>query len=505
LGDKKLRGQAETFLRTAQRRHPNDFWLNHTLMLYFRGLPPPRRQEAIRFAALAVGLRPASPGAHVNLGGALQDNGKVDEAIAEYREALRLMDDYREVHYLLGNLLRKKGRLEEAVRELRAAIRLKEDDPIAHNTLGAALWAQRRWDEAIAECKEALRLKDDYPEAYNNLGIVLTSKGRLEEAIKAYRQALHLRKDFAEVHCNLGATLYYNGQLKEAIDEFRKALRLNKDLGAVHNNLGEALATDGQLDQALAEYQTAVRLMKDNPQFRCDLGDALFTKGLLDEAIEAYQEAVRLKKDFPNARNKLALARQCKEAAARLPRILKGEAQPADAADCIVLGRLCAQQARGLYAAAARFYAQAFADKPQLADYPTSQNRYDAACAAARAGCGQGRDAGGLDAAARARLRRQALDWLRADLEARRRLLDKGPARQRPAIAQQLAHWLGNRDLAGVRGDQALAGLPQAEGGDWRTLWQEVEALRRRAAAPRPRPPAPGPDAIIRTGQEGGR
>jgi hypothetical protein len=73
---------------------------------------------------------------------------------------------------------------------------------------------------------------------------------------------------------------------------------------------------------------------------------------------------------------------------------------------------------------------------------------------------------------------------LRADLGAWRRLLDKGPETDRAAIGQQLTHWLMDTDFAGVRGQKALAALPEAERGAWEKLWQEVEGLRQRAVRP---------------------
>jgi hypothetical protein len=93
----------------------------------------------------------------------------------------------------------------------------------------------------------------------------------------------------------------------------------------------------------------------------------------------------------------------------------------------------------------------------------------------------------------RAGLRKQARDWLRADLERWRRLLEKGPDTTRPRVAEEMQYWQGNSDFAGVRGEQALAGLPPAERAEWQKLWQEVEALRQQAAAPPDKAAAPRP------------
>jgi hypothetical protein len=94
------------------------------------------------------------------------------------------------------------------------------------------------------------------------------------------------------------------------------------------------------------------------------------------------------------------------------------------------------------------------------------------------AGCGQGHDDPAPDSAARARLRRQALKWFKADLDAWRH--------QHAAIAkiveQCLRHWQSNRDLAGVRDAKALEVLPEAERAAWRALWAEVDRLLEKSA-----------------------
>ena len=108
-----------------------------------------------------VRLKPDAARAHNNLGIALSDQGKLDEAIAEYREALRLKPDYAEAHNNLGIALSDQGKLDEAIAEYREAMRLKPDYAEAHNNLGARPEEQGKLDEAIAEYREALRLKPD--------------------------------------------------------------------------------------------------------------------------------------------------------------------------------------------------------------------------------------------------------------------------------------------------------------------------------------------------------
>jgi tetratricopeptide (TPR) repeat protein len=94
---------------------------------------------------------------------ALDAKGQLDEAIAEYREAIRLRPEYPLAHYNLGNALRDQGKHTEAEAEYREAIRLRPEDPDAHMNLGCALRDQGRFAEArktISRCLELLPRDD---------------------------------------------------------------------------------------------------------------------------------------------------------------------------------------------------------------------------------------------------------------------------------------------------------------------------------------------------------
>jgi serine/threonine protein kinase/Flp pilus assembly protein TadD len=436
-----------------------------------------RDAEALKRLAAAGGVAELPPSTLVLLGDALGQTGALAEAVAVLREGQRRHPGNFWINQELGRWLRELGsaQREEVLRYVTVAVALRPLSPGAHNNLGIALREKGQLDEAITEYRESLRLNKDYPAVHNNLGVALQRKGQLDEAIAEYRQALRLKKDFPEAHNNLGNALRHKGQLDEANAELKEALRLDKDFAGAHFNLGNALHAKGQADEAIAEYRQAIRVQPDHLLAHYNLGNALGEKGQLDEAIAEYRQALRLQPDFVLAHNNLSMAQQMKAALEKLPRILKGEARPTDAAECLTLAALCQQSFQQLHAASARFYGEAFASQPGLAADLEAGHRYNAACAAALAGCGQGKDASGLGEKERARMRRQALDWLRADLDAARRLLEKGPEQARLAVAQRMQHWQQDSDFAGVRGTEALGRLPEAERQGWQQLWADVE------------------------------
>jgi len=434
---------------------------------------------AIAAARAAIWLKPALPGAHNTLGVALYNQGKLSEAIAAYREAVRLKPDDFLPHNNLGNALSDQGKLDEAIAEYREAIRLKPDYAEAHDNVGLVLEQQGKLDEAIAEWRVALRLKPDYTEAHNNLGSVLFRQGKLGDAVAEFRSASRLKPDNFQARYNLGTALTEQGKLDEAIAEYRSALRLKPDYAEAHCNLGQVLFLQANLEGAIAEYRTALRLKPDLPEAHCNLGHVFRRQGRFVEALAELERGHELGSMNPNWRYPTAQwvreAERLVELDRKLPAILAGKARPLDALESLGFAQLC--HPKKLYGASARFWSEAFQAQPKLADDMQGQNRYNAACDAALAGSGQGKDDLPLDDAARARWRNQAIDWLKADLTAWSKLLGSGPPQVRQSIQQALQHWKVDTDLAGLRDAAALAKLPENEQKACRALWAEVDAL----------------------------
>jgi tetratricopeptide (TPR) repeat protein len=457
----KASGAMVEFLRRAQGRFPAEFWINSDLAWALTRVQPPRLEEAIGFCRVAVALRPQSPGAHQNLGKFLSDKGDTDAAIAEHRAAIHLKHDYAEAHNSLGAALKTKGDTVQAIVEYRQAMALKNDYPDPHINLGNLLFEQKDLDRAIADFRAAIQLKSDVAEFYCDLARALREKGSLEEAAQACQAALKINPEYSPAHNGLGCVLSRKGDWKGAIEEFRAALRFDpKDFHA-HRNLGNGLGKTGDREGAIREWRAALQINPEDAQSHANLGGALGAKGELDEAIAELRKAVALKPDYTVARQYLGKGLLIKARQAR---------------------------EKELYAAAARWYSEGFAAQPAVAKDPRLGPRRTAACCAALAACGQGRDGGVLNDKERARLRKQALDWLKDDLQAWGRLLDSKAEKAGPAVAQKMAQWLDDHGFAGLRGPEALAKLPAAERADWQKLWQEVEALRQRAARPY-RPP----------------
>jgi tetratricopeptide (TPR) repeat protein/tRNA A-37 threonylcarbamoyl transferase component Bud32 len=443
--------------------------------------------EAVRICRKAIALQPDYHDAHSNLGYALSGQGRFVEAEQAYRKALALEPSNAKSCFALGNVLQKRGKFADAVRMYRKAIVLRPHYPNAYNNLGSALFGQRKYAEAEHAFRKTIALKPGYAVAHFNLGNALREQGKLAEAVEEYRRAVALDPQNTDARYSLGIALSGRGKQAEAAEVFRKAVALKPDDAVGNYGLGVTLSRQGKYAEAVRAYRKAIGRKPNFAEAHCNLGDALLQSGKLTEGLRALRRGHRLGKDrpgwpYPSAqwvRDAESLVRL----EGKLAQVLAGTAQPADSAERVALAALCQKPFKRRYAAAALLYREAFRVEPKLGEDPRSEHRYNAACAAALAGCGKGKDAASLDAKERSRLRSQAVAWLRADLTAWRNLLEKAPKQVPSSVGQTLRHWQKDTDLAGVRDRAALAKLPEAERKDWAKLWGDVAALLAKAGA----------------------
>ncbi len=253
----------------------------------------------------AVEVTPNNYLAYNNLGYYLSGQGRVEEAMDNYRLSLKINPTYEDALNNLGYALAGQKKYAEAIPYYEAALRTRPNHVEVHNNFGNALSELGRLDEAIAHYLFVLKEKPDHADAHNNLGIALAMQGKLEEAIRQFHEAIRFKPDDASAHSNLGNALAAQRKFDEAIKEYRESLRLKPDDAQAHNNLANALAEQGRTEEAVRHYTEALRLNANNPEAHYNLGTALLRQGNRAEAVVHYQEAVRLKPDYTEARRQL--------------------------------------------------------------------------------------------------------------------------------------------------------------------------------------------------------
>jgi tetratricopeptide (TPR) repeat protein len=225
----------------------------------------------------------------------------------------------------------------------------------------------------------------------------------------------------------------------EALGYFRAALALRPQSSVTYCDLGLALRDMGRMDEAIDHFHQAIRLDPNYTMAHVSLGIALGAKGRLDEASDHFREAVSI--------------------------------NPKSALAHIYLGG--ALRAKGRLDEAIDHFREASRLDPNMAvaQSDLGNSLYAAAVAAVGATAGQGPEKSRLGEPERADKRRQALAWLRANLELTTKLRNDGKV-----WGRSLATWHADPALASVRDPATLAKLPDAEREQWQRLWADVAA-----------------------------
>jgi Flp pilus assembly protein TadD len=244
--------------------------------------------------------------AYNGLGGALDDLGRKDAALACYLEAVRLDPRYPEARHNLGTALLEKGRWDEAISHLTACVEMNPRFVQARNNLGKALLNAGRLDQARDQLFKTIELKPDYAEARYNLGTLLLMESKLSEAVAQFYQVLRLQPDNEQAHGNLAVALMRQGSVNEGIRHFSEVLRLNPTNLEARFNLGIALLEQSQWDRAAQHFSEALRRKPADARYHYYLAFALTRAGKGSDAVAHYRQALHAQPDFPDALNGLA-------------------------------------------------------------------------------------------------------------------------------------------------------------------------------------------------------
>ncbi len=160
---------------------------------------------------------------------------------------------------------------------------------------------------------------------------------------------------------------------------------------------------------------------------------------------------------------------------AKLPATLAAKTEPGNLNEQLDWAWFCQLPSLHRYATAVRFYAKAFAEKPELASEPRNTHIHRASRAAAKAATSADENDIPLSEAERASLRGQALDWLRTELAIWSKQAQSTMVQDQRARRRTLSQWQLESDLASVRDPAALAKLPEHERKAWQEFWQEVQ------------------------------
>jgi tetratricopeptide (TPR) repeat protein len=218
--------------------------------------------------------------------------GCLDEAVAEYRAALRLDPANANVHNSLGGCLAQKEDPEGARAAFETALEIDPRDAMAHYNIGVIHLREAQPEQALIRFKQAYALDSETFEIPFQIGRLLVEQQSHSEAKPYLEAAVRLRADCAAAHSLMGRCLAALGQTREAIMACKKAVKLNpfdaaalSELGLLYDNKGE------NPDICITFCRQSVALCPDNSLYRMRLAALYHKQDQLDLALVEYEAA----------------------------------------------------------------------------------------------------------------------------------------------------------------------------------------------------------------------
>jgi len=229
------------------------FWQIHL------AIPEVQRQAWV-VADVPIGAKP-----HFDYGSALQKEGRLEEAVEQYKIGLQFNPKDAKAHTSLAVALTGQAKFDAAVPHMETALRLEPNNPDFHLVYATLLQRIGHNDEAALHFETAIRLKPDSVEAHYSYAAFLAGLGNNDEYISELRRVLQLRPDYPYAELRLADALFANGNLKEAEGHYLAALRADPKLTVAYNSLGKVYLSQGQISQAMIQFSEALRL---NPEYK---------------------------------------------------------------------------------------------------------------------------------------------------------------------------------------------------------------------------------------------
>jgi len=280
-----LNRQIET-LRHLADRHPADASIRHDLGSALRDLG--RLDEAEASLRKAIELDPTMPWTNQELGHVLRDRGKLEEAAASYRKESENDPRRPWAHHELGGVLRRLGRLQEAEDAFRAEIAIKPDQYWSLIALADVLVDRGNSTEATACFRKVIEINPQDEGALQRARSFLLAHGDSRAAETAYRDALTLwKKRVAESPSNREYRWHLAGS--------------HQELAGLLSGTGRKADAEAQRREALALWENLVAEAPTNIDYRWhlavahdELGNLLKDAGRLQEAADSFRSALPL-------------------------------------------------------------------------------------------------------------------------------------------------------------------------------------------------------------------
>lgn len=215
---------------------------------------------------------------HYNLGCSLQEQGKLEEAVTCYRNALAVDHFHSDIHYNLANALQLLGRTAEAEEEYFITLHQNPKHHLAYYNLGYTYLNDLKDPaKSITMFKKALEIAPEDIDAQLNLAIALNELGRLDDVIYCYEYIIEHHSDCVLAHFNLANAYLDAGRIEDALEHFRRVVLLDPCHADAYYNMAIIYQTRASGETRYEDLERALRCFEAVQQAGSEVDGALLT------------------------------------------------------------------------------------------------------------------------------------------------------------------------------------------------------------------------------------
>ncbi|MDA0712241.1 MAG: tetratricopeptide repeat protein [bacterium] len=245
----------------------------------------------------------AAAGEHNNKGAQLANQGRLQEAVREFQQAIQMVPNFTGAYYNLGRVYMQMKAYDDAARAFAAAVQVRSNYGEGWYQLGIALQMQNQFSDAGKAYLSALSYFPGDPDLLYRLGFVFVQQkdwaqaavywGRLRGEYPDHPALAQIQNYLPHLYYNIGTELYTRGELKEAENAFLKTLNIDPGYGPAFYNLGLVYRDLEQFDESQNALENALQTRYDSLQVQSVLGHVLALKGSLEDAEALFQKLLK--------------------------------------------------------------------------------------------------------------------------------------------------------------------------------------------------------------------
>ncbi len=241
----------------------------------------------------AIAIDPENPVAHNNLGLALEDRRRWDQAFEHYGTAVRLSPGYAAALYNRANMLSQRGKRAEALADYDRALRRDPKMIKAWNNRGNLHRDLGDLPASLADLTQAVTIHPRYADAFYNRGLTYKAMNDDENALADYTRAIEINPSFAQAYNNRANLYRQRGQPELALQDYARAIAANPFYFNARFNRGNLHKEAERWAEALADYQAAQQLQPGYGPAFGNAGVCLWKLGRHQEAERSFLLALQ--------------------------------------------------------------------------------------------------------------------------------------------------------------------------------------------------------------------